>query len=107
MVDNRSSRDDRRKLAETERARPVKKGDRFARVRDAISERFLRNPVAWFLLALFIVAEYWNYEHLKQLDTVCDAIEIPDVLPDYPRTDLEKAQAICEERQEPPDIPDG
>jgi hypothetical protein len=46
------------------------------------------------------VAEYWNYQHLKQLDAVCDAVEIPDVLPNNPQTDLEKAQAICEERQQ-------
>jgi hypothetical protein len=102
MVDNP---DDRRKPPETGIARPVKKGF-FARVGDAISERFLKNPVAWFLLALLVVVEYWNYEHQKQLDAVCDAIEIPDVLTDNPQTDLEKAQAICEERQESSDMPD-
>jgi hypothetical protein len=106
MVDDRSSRDDRRK-PETGTERPVPKKDRLlARVGDAISERFLGNPVAWFLLALFVLAEYWNYEKDVQLDTVCVAIPYADLLPYNPKTDLEKAQVICEGRQESPDMPD-
>jgi hypothetical protein len=101
MVDDRS----RRKSLETGIAQPVLKKSLLPRIGDAISERFLRNPVAWFLVALLVVAEYWNYEHLKQLDAVCDAIEMPDVLPNHPQTDLERAQAICEERQAS-DMPD-
>jgi hypothetical protein len=60
----------------------------------------LRNPVAWFLLALLVAASYWNFEHLKELDAVCEAIEIPPLLPYEPKTDLEKAQAICADRQD-------
>jgi hypothetical protein len=64
---------------------------------ERITDLFLRNPVAWVLLALLIVASYWNYEHLKELDAVCDAIKMPDDgdLPDKPKTLLEKAQVIC------------
>jgi len=41
-----------------------------------------------------------NYELEGQLDTVCDAIEIPDdfSFDDKPKTDLEKAQNICAAR---------
>jgi hypothetical protein len=107
MVDDRSSQDDRPKRPETGSARPVLKKDRLSdRVGNAISERFLKNPLAWFLLALLVVAEYWNYEHLKQLDTVCEAIPYADLLPYNPKTDLEKAQVICEGRQESPHLPD-
>jgi hypothetical protein len=56
------------------------------------------NPVAWFLLLLLVVATYQNYKLGGQLDTVCDAIEMPDDLPDKPSTALEKAQWICEDR---------
>jgi hypothetical protein len=105
MVDDRSSRDDLRK-PETGTARPVPKKGRLTRVGDAISEWFLRNPLAWFLLALLVVAEYWNYEHLKQLDAVCEAVPYADLLPYNPKTDLEKAQVICDERRNPPDMLD-
>jgi CHASE3 domain sensor protein len=52
---------------------------------DKITDLFLRNPVAWFLLALLVAASYWNFEHLKELDAVCEAIEIPPLLPTSPR----------------------
>ncbi len=39
-----------------------KKTDRLTRMGQWAIDLFLRNPVAWFLLALFLMAEYWNYE---------------------------------------------
>ena len=64
------------------------------------------NPVAWFLLILLIVAEHGNYKLQVQLDTVCDAIEIPEDydFPDKPKTDLEKAQYVCAAREQDRDI---
>jgi hypothetical protein len=67
---------------------------------------FLRNPVAWFLLALLLLAEYWNYEKGVELDAVCEAVPFADVLPYKPKTDLERAQLICDERRTVPDMPD-
>jgi hypothetical protein len=36
----------------------------------------MRNPLAWILFGLLLLAEYWNYEHSKQLDTVCEAVPV-------------------------------
>lgn len=76
------------------------------RVSEKISEAFFRNPLAWLLFALFRLAEYWNYEKGVQLDTVCEAVPYADFLRTNPKTDLEKAQVICEDRRETPDPPD-
>ena len=80
--------------------------DRFGKLAQGLADRFwhyvLLNPVAWFLLVLLIIAEHGNYKLQGQLDTVCDAIEIPDDFSydDNPKTDLEKAQNICAARAE-------
>lgn len=66
----------------------------------------MRNPLAWILFVLLLLAEYWNYEHGAQLDAVCDAIDMPDILPDKPTTALGKAQLICYDRENPPDPDD-
>jgi len=66
----------------------------------------VRNPLAWVLFALLVLAEYWNYQHLKQLDTVCEAVPYADLLPYNPKTDLEKAQVICDGVRNPPDLSD-
>jgi hypothetical protein len=73
---------------------------------DKVLHYFLLNPVAWFLLLLLVVATYQNYKLGGQLDTVCDAIEMPDDLPDKPSTALEKAQWICEDRLDTGDMPE-
>jgi hypothetical protein len=101
MVDDRSGQNNQRDSVQTGIARPIRKASRLG---DRIFDLFMRNPLAWFLFALLALAEYWNYQHLKQLDTVCQVIEIPDLLPDKPQTDLERAQWICEGRQEVPDM---
>jgi hypothetical protein len=66
----------------------------------------LQNPLPWVFFVLFLVAEYWNYEHSKQLDTVCEAVPYADLLPYNPKTDLEKAQVICDDRRNLSDMPD-
>jgi len=76
----------------------------FGKLAERLTDRFwyyvLLNPVAWLLLIFLIVAVHRNYELEGQLDTVCDAIEIPDdfSFDDKPKTDLEKAQNICAAR---------
>jgi hypothetical protein len=60
----------------------------------------VRNPAAWFLFALFLLVEYWNYQKGTQLDTVCEAVPHANVLPSIPKTPLQKAQAICDARRD-------
>ena len=54
----------------------------FGKLAERLTDRFwyyvLLNPVARLLLIFLIVAVHRNYELEGQLDTVCDAIEIPD-----------------------------
>jgi hypothetical protein len=64
---------------------------------EKITNAFLSNPVAWVLLAAFLLAAYWNYRHLMDLDAVCEAIHITDVS-GTPKNAYEKAQLICAER---------
>jgi len=63
---------------------------------------FLQNPVVWLLVAILGVAVYANYKLNRQLDTVCDAIKLPDEfidkLIDEPKNAYAKAQNICEDR---------
>lgn len=66
----------------------------------------MRNPVAWILFGLLLLAEYWNYQHEAQLEAVCDALEIPDDLPGKATTALEKAQLTCYDVQNPADTDD-
>ena len=76
----------------------------FGKLAERLTDRFwyyvLLNPVAWLLVVFLIVAVHRNYELEGQLDTVCDAIEIPDdfSFDDKPKTDLDKAQNICAAR---------
>jgi hypothetical protein len=76
------------------------------RLTDLFLDKFLKNPAVWLLLFFFLYAEYFNYQKGEQLDTVCEAIKIPALLPDTPKTPLERAQVICDDRQEGDDMPD-
>jgi hypothetical protein len=87
------------------RARLLGASGGMIRIKDWISS-LLQNPLAWVFFVLFLVAEYWNYEHIKQLDTVCEAVPYADLLPYDPKTDLEKAQVICEDRRDSSDTLD-
>jgi len=84
--------------------------DRLGKLADRLADRLLHyvllNPVAWLLLVFLIVAVHANYKLQAQLDTVCDAIEIPEAydFPDKPKTDLEKAQYVCAAREQDKDI---
>jgi hypothetical protein len=76
------------------------------RLTDGFWYYVLLNPVAWLLVVFWIVAVHWNNKLQEQLDTVCDAIEIPEGydFPDKPKTDLEKAQYVCAAREQDRDI---
>jgi hypothetical protein len=67
---------------------------------------FFQNPVAWLLVALLVVVVYANYKLNRQLDTVCDAIKLPDEfidrLIDGPKNAYARAQNICGDRHERP-----
>jgi hypothetical protein len=84
--------------------------DRLRKLPGWVADRFwhyvLLNPVAWFLSVLLIVAVHGNSKLQDQLDTVCDAIEIPEGydFPDKPKTSLEKAQYVCAARELDRDI---
>ena len=55
--------------------------------------------MAWFLFALVLLAEYWNYERGAELTKVCAAVPWPEVTQAHPKTALEEAQAICVNRE--------
>lgn len=64
----------------------------------------LANPAAWLWFALFLFAEYWNYQHGVDLDVVCEAIAAHEI-----RATSTKAQDLCAARDladdEPRDSP--
>jgi hypothetical protein len=70
------------------------------KIADWFWDRVGQNPAAWFLLALFLLAEYFNYQKGMQLDAVCEAVPYADVLPSMAKTPLQKAQLICEARRD-------
>jgi hypothetical protein len=88
-----------------------KLADGVGKLAERLADRFwhyvLLNPVAWLLLVFLIVAVHGNYKLQGQLDTVCGAIEIPEAFSfiDKPKTDLEKAQNICADREDGEDMP--
>jgi hypothetical protein len=75
---------------------------------DRLWDYFLQNPVAWFFqnpVAWLLVALLY-YKLNRQLDTVCDAIKLPDEfidrLIDGPKNAYARAQNICGDRHERP-----
>jgi len=77
-----------------------------AKLTDRFWHYFFLNPVTWLLVAILVVAVYANYKLNRQLDTVCDAIKLPDEfidrLIDGPKNAYAKAQNICKDRHERP-----
>lgn len=69
---------------------------------DWIRDRVLRNPAAWFFFALFLLAEYWNYEKGKQLDRVCELTGPHEAVVAKPTTDREELGNICLSRGHDP-----
>jgi hypothetical protein len=67
-------------------------------VSDRILGLFLRNPLAWLLLAAFALAECANIQKGRILDQFCDLTEPHDIAVGHPVTDQEKVDAICIDR---------
>ena len=42
------------------------------RIYDRFKRSLVGNPWAWVFAALFLLAEYWNYNHASQRDQLCD-----------------------------------
>jgi hypothetical protein len=64
---------------------------------ERITAAFFRNPVAWVLLILLLIALYGSYQRGRELDQVCEAIPTISHVP--PRDYLEKAANICIDRR--------
>jgi hypothetical protein len=77
-------------------------GTIFTRAVDTIRTGFLRNPIAWILMALLAAAEYGNYQRGRELDRVCELLGQHDLAVNPPRTAKEEIDNICISR-EPPD----
>jgi hypothetical protein len=59
------------------------------------SESFAKNPVAWFLLAACILAEYGNYTTGRDLNRVCDLLGDHVVWVAHPTTPRQEIDNIC------------
>ena len=73
------------------------------KITDKMFAHVSANPVTWLLLGLFLFAEYSNYQKGVKLDQVCDVFPMPAAIHVHPRTDQERAEAICDERRNPTD----
>jgi hypothetical protein len=55
----------------------------------------LRNPVAWIFFALFVFAEYRNFQKGGDIDKFCELTGPHQATVGDPRTDRNKLDAIC------------
>ena len=60
----------------------------------SIREEF-RNPVAWILFALFVFAEYWNFQKGEDIDKLCGLTAPHNATVGDPLTDRDRLDAIC------------
>jgi hypothetical protein len=65
-----------------------------------IRDGLLKNPLAWLLLAAFLIAEYGNYQRGKELQRICDLLEI-DAAATAPGTAADEIANICTARDDP------
>jgi hypothetical protein len=65
------------------------------RVFDKFQDSFARNPMAWILFALPIIAEFGNYSRGRELSRVCELLGLHDVAIRNPRTAKEEIDNIC------------
>lgn len=65
------------------------------KIGDRLKEGCVRNPVAWVLFALLVVAEYGNYTTGRDLERVCSLIGSHDVSVKNPRTARQVIDNIC------------
>jgi hypothetical protein len=71
---------------------------------DKLHEAFFKNPVAWILLTLLLLAEWGNYKNGHDLRLVCDLVapHLGTVADKYATTVGQKVDNICL-RHEPDD----
>ena len=55
----------------------------------------LRNPVGWVFLALFVLAEYWNFQKGEDIDKLCELTGPHNATVGDPLTDRDRLDAIC------------
>jgi hypothetical protein len=71
-----------------------------------IADGFLKNPVAWILLALLGLAEYGSYQRGNELERVCELTGPHDMSFAVPRTPREEVDNICGGRESDAREPD-
>lgn len=62
---------------------------------EKLSEWFLKNPLAWVLLLLLVIAEHGNYTTGKDLDRVCALLGAHNGVSIPPQTTREEIDNIC------------
>jgi hypothetical protein len=74
----------------------------------SIRDAFARNPIAWLLSALLVMAEYGNFQRGRELDRICELLP-HDVVVVYrpPRTARQEIDYICARREASGDEGDG
>jgi hypothetical protein len=71
------------------------------RIFDAVTA----NPTAWFLLALTLLAEYWNYQRGMEVEILCSVVGSGPT-PGPSDGALQRAQEICAAREQSEDDSD-
>lgn len=62
---------------------------------ERFKESVLRNPFAWVLFGMFVIAEYGNWQRGVELSRVCDLLGEHDVSVSNPRTARQEIDNIC------------
>lgn len=60
-----------------------------------VREGFLKNPAAWILFGLFLLAEYHNYKKGIDIARICELTGPHDASTKNPRTNKEELDTIC------------
>jgi hypothetical protein len=64
----------------------------------------LRNPVGWVFLALFVLAEYWNFQKGEDIDKLCELTKPHNATVGAARTDRNRLDAICIAHEDDSDL---
>ena len=65
------------------------------RLSDGIRDGFIKNPFAWILAGLLIVAEFGNYQYGKDISRLCELTGPHDVSVPHPATTEQEIDNIC------------
>ena len=75
------------------------------KVAQRLSEWFFKNPLAWLLLGLFLLAEHGNYTGRQDLSRVCELLGEHTASYENPTTPRQEIDTICN-RHAPDDQPE-